>query len=60
MAKNRKAITIGILGKEGGDIKDVCDISIIVNEKDTPKIQEVHRVIIHIICEIVEEQLQEN
>ena len=33
---------------------------VIVNEKDTPKIQEVHRVIIHIICEIVEEQLQEN
>jgi D-sedoheptulose 7-phosphate isomerase len=58
MAKNRKAITIGILGKEGGDIKDVCDISIIVNENNTPKIQEVHRVIIHIICEIVEEKLK--
>jgi len=60
MAKNRKAITIGILGKDGGVIKDICDIAIIVNENDTPKIQEVHRVIIHIICEIVEKKLQEN
>lgn len=58
VAKNRGATTIGILGKDGGDIKDVCDISIIVKEQDTPKIQEVHRVIIHIICEIVEEKLE--
>ncbi len=58
VAKNRQAITIGILGKDGGNIKDVCDISIIVKEEDTPKIQEAHRVIIHIICEIVEEKLK--
>ena len=56
-AKNRKAITIGILGKDGGNIKDDCNISIIVKEEDTPKIQEAHRVIIHIICEMVEKQL---
>lgn len=56
-AKNRKAITIGILGKDGGNIKDNCNISIIVKEDDTPKIQEAHRVIIHIICEMVEKQI---
>jgi D-sedoheptulose 7-phosphate isomerase len=58
-AKKREAVTIGILGKDGGNIKDVCDISIIVKEEDTPKIQEAHRVIIHIICETVEEKLKE-
>ena len=57
-SKNKNAITIGILGKDGGSIKDHCDIPIIVNEYDTPKIQEVHRVIIHIICELVENQLK--
>ena len=57
-AKNRKAITIGILGKDGGNIKDDCNISIIVKEEDTPKIQEAHRVIIHIICEFVEKKIK--
>ena len=58
VAKNQGATTIGVLGKDGGDIKNVCDISIIVDEQNTPQIQEVHRVIIHIICEIVEEKLK--
>ena len=57
-AKNLDAITIGILGKDGGNIKEFCDVSIIVNESDTPRIQEAHRIIIHIICEMVEEKLK--
>jgi len=57
MAKKNKAKTIGLLGNKGGQIKKIVDIPIIVNSSSTPKIQEVHRVISHIICEIVEKNL---
>jgi D-sedoheptulose 7-phosphate isomerase len=53
------ANTIGLLGNNGGTIKDVSDISIIVNSNDTANIQESHRVIYHIICNLVEKQLSE-
>jgi D-sedoheptulose 7-phosphate isomerase len=57
MAKKKNAKTISLLGGNGGDIKNFSDISIIVNSTDTPRIQEVHRVIYHIICGIVEKEL---
>ena len=57
MAKERGATTIGLLGGNGGNIKNCSDISIIVNSQNTARIQEVHRVIYHIICDIVEEKL---
>ena len=56
-AKQKGAITIGLLGNEGGILKEVTDISMIVNSSITSEIQEVHRVIYHIICKIVEKEL---
>jgi D-sedoheptulose 7-phosphate isomerase len=56
-SKNKGAITIGLLGNKGGNIKKVSDISIIINSSSTAKIQEVHRIIYHIICEFVEKEL---
>jgi len=53
-AKKNQAITIGLLGNNGGIIKDNVDIQIIVGSSSTPQIQEAHRVIYHIICENVE------
>ncbi len=53
------AKTIGLLGNNGGSIKSVSDISIIVKSRDTANIQEVHRVIYHIICNLVEKKLSE-
>jgi len=53
------AKTIGLLGNDGGVIKSVSDISIIVNSDDTAHIQESHRVIYHIICNLVEKQLSD-
>ena len=58
-AKQRGAKTIGLLGNDGGIIKSVSDISIIVDSNDTANIQESHRVIYHIICNLVEKQLSE-
>ncbi len=59
IAKEKGASTIGLLGNNGGEIKDVVDTAIIVNSSSTPRIQEVHRIIYHIICQMVEENLEE-
>ena len=57
-SKKQGAICIGLLGNNGGKIKNHTDLSIIVPSTDTAKIQEVHRVIYHIICEQVEKLLK--
>ena len=57
VSKKRGAITIGMLGNSGGKISKIVDIPIIVNSKNTPHIQEVHRVVYHKICEQVEQIL---
>jgi len=49
--------TVGFTGKSGGAMKDVCDYLIPIPSTDTPRIQECHILIGHIICEIVEKTL---
>ena len=56
-SKKKGATTIGLLGNKGGTIKKFVDIPLIVNSASTPHIQEVHRIIYHVICELVEKQL---
>ena len=58
-SKQKDAKTIGLLGNNGGKIKDIVDIPIIVQSSSTPRIQESHRLIYHIICEQVEKNLSE-
>jgi D-sedoheptulose 7-phosphate isomerase len=48
---------ISFLGNDGGEIKDISDISIIIPSKDTARIQECHMLIGHTILEIVESQI---
>jgi len=55
-AKSMGAITIGLLGGNGGTINNIVDIPIVVESTNTARIQEVHRVIYHIICGIVESE----
>jgi len=50
-------ITVGFTGADGGKMKDLCDYLINVPSKDTPRIQESHIMIGHIICQLAEEQL---
>ena len=57
ISHEKGATTIGLLGNNGGKIKDIVDIQIIVNSFSTPRIQEAHRTIYHIICELVEKSL---
>ncbi|MBP7056720.1 MAG: D-sedoheptulose 7-phosphate isomerase [Candidatus Omnitrophica bacterium] len=49
--------TIGLTGSPGGKLLPECDIAIKVPAKDTPRIQECHLLLVHIICEIVENAL---
>ena len=51
--------TIGFLGKDAGKQKNTSNVEIIVPSENTPRIQEAHITILHIICELVEKQLFE-
>ncbi len=53
-AKARGAQTIGLLGADGGKARALCDRTIIVSGVDGAAVQEVHQMIIHIICESLE------
>jgi len=57
LAREKGCRTVGLLGKDGGSIKDLVDIDLTVPGHDTPRIQEGHITIIHILCELVEEAL---
>jgi len=57
LANNIGMITVGMTGETGGKMKDICKYLINVPSKDTPRIQEAHIMIGHIICEIVEKEL---
>jgi D-sedoheptulose 7-phosphate isomerase len=56
-AKNIGMITVVLSGESGGKLKDMCDYLINVPSNDTPRIQESHIMIGHIICQLVEEEL---
>lgn len=58
-AKNKGLKTIGLLGKNGGKLKDICDISLIIPFESTARVQEAHILAIHTICEIVEKVMAE-
>ena len=55
MYENSKNIkTIGLTGKSGGKMKDLCDITICVPEDETFMIQELHLPIYHALCAMLE------
>lgn len=56
-AKSLGMTTIGFTGETGGKLKDLCDVMICVPSKDTPRIQESHILIGHILCEMTENNL---
>jgi len=49
--------TVGLLGRDGGKIARLVDINLTVPSMQTPHIQEIHAMIIHILCSEVEQQL---
>lgn len=56
VAKQKDMITIGLTGSTGGNLKPLCEYLLNVPSTDTPRIQECHITIGHIICQLVEEK----
>ena len=54
-AKDKNIGTIGLLGQDGGNAKDMVDLAIVVQSDSTPRIQESHIAIIHTWCQLLEE-----
>ena len=57
MAKTKQVVTIGFTGDQGGKIKAISDYLINIPSNDTPRIQESHILVGHIICELVESNI---
>jgi D-sedoheptulose 7-phosphate isomerase len=56
-ARERGMVVIGLLGRSGGNVAELCDLALIVPSNDTQRIQETHNLIGHIVCELVEAKL---
>ena len=46
--------TVGLTGRDGGAMNDVCDINLVVRSNNTPRIQEMHILFGHTICQIID------
>ena len=55
VARDKKVITVGFTGKEGGKMRSLSNYLLNVPSTDTPRIQESHIMLGHIICQLVEE-----
>ena len=56
-ARRKGLITVGLTGKTGGEMAPLCDYCLQVPSNETPKIQEGHIVLGHIICGLIEREL---
>jgi len=56
-AKRQGLVTIGLTGSGGGTTGEIVDYLIAVPSKDTPRVQEAHNTIYHIVCYLVEQAL---
>lgn len=57
LADNIGCKTIGLSGKGGGEFNTLCDVNILVKSDDTARIQEMHIVIGHTLCHLIEQSL---
>jgi phosphoheptose isomerase len=56
-ARDRKLKTIALLGRDGGSAAGLADVDLIVKSDSTARIQEAHKFILHVLCEICEARL---
>ena len=55
LARELECTTIGLSGRDGGRMNDYCDLNLVVPSDDTARIQEMHIMIGHILCQRVDE-----
>ena len=58
-ARAQKLTTIALTGRDGGAAGRLADINVNVPSDSTPRVQEVHRTLLHVICDLVETELTE-
>jgi len=56
-ARHRKLKTAALLGRDGGSVVGIADVDLIVKGDSTARIQEAHKFILHVLCEICEARL---
>jgi D-sedoheptulose 7-phosphate isomerase len=56
-AKARGLKTVALTGRDGGSVGRAADFHVNVPDQNTARIQEVHRTLLHVICEVIEENL---
>jgi D-sedoheptulose 7-phosphate isomerase len=56
-ARSRQIVTVGLTGREGGDMRERCDLLLCVPDDTTARIQQGHMVAGHIVCALVERAL---
>jgi len=58
LANNFGCKTIGLSGKDGGKFNSLCDVNIVVPSENTPRIQEMHILIGHTICHLIDQTFE--
>ncbi|PLX89882.1 MAG: phosphoheptose isomerase [Desulfuromonas sp.] len=56
VARQAGCFTVGLLGRDGGQISEIVDADLTVPSESTPLIQEAHVAIIHILCDLIEQE----
>jgi D-sedoheptulose 7-phosphate isomerase len=51
--------TIGFSGRDGGEMNALCNVNLVVPAEDTPRIQEMHIVIGHTICHLIDQAFKD-
>lgn len=57
LARNLGAVTVAFTGGSGGRVVEVAQYSFVVPSSETPRIQECHITLGHVLCEVIEEML---
>ena len=57
VAKKKNILSVALVGKDGGQMAKMADIALVVPSQSTPRIQESHILIGHIICDIIEKEI---
>src|SRR6266571_1677479 len=59
-AKAHKLKTIAFLGRDGGSTIGMADVDLLVSSDSTARIQEAHKLLLHVLCETIESRLERN
>jgi D-sedoheptulose 7-phosphate isomerase len=56
-AKKKGIMTVALTGRDGGEMAKIADIAMVIPSNDTPRIQESHILVGHILCDIIEKEI---